>query len=763
MREISSGLNLHRNYGSPWNLRRLTGVVLAVFLLSVALGHAVLLPAAAAENAKPKVVMVVVDRITVEDVTSDKYKNIQKLVSLGGLSLMTVGTAGDYTDINSYVSLGAGDKFIGSALTGESYNKDETLADGSKADAVYRRNTGKDPGPSRVLNISIAATLKVNQKRYTGSTPGRLGTVLHQYGMRTAVIGNSDLDPGEPANRLAVAIAMDDLGRVDEGNISRDLLVKDPRSPYGWRTDYAKLKTELDRVWDSSDFIVVETGDTLRVNEISAQLMKRMIEIHRDRAMREVDKFIGSLIPMVSRETMVMLVSPLPPAQAIREGARLTPLVIAGGEILPGSVLTSPSTRQKGLVANLDVAATVAAHLKAEQAGGIIGLPVQSVKENKQPPAAFIMNMYQWLAANSRQRTGILYYFTRYQWIVYFLVLLQVVFRYFRKIEPARYLLAAIMLYPLAILLVPLMGLSNPRLAIIASLVFVALITYLLTRIKDDLKLYLTVAAVSVVPVVLDVLTGGYLMKSAALGYDLIIGGRFYGIGNEYMGVIIGAAILGCAALLQQYPAAKHRLLPFIGLLFAGLTVFFAAPALGTNAGGALTAVAGFTVAMYKFTGRKINRRSWFLLVAVLAGGVGVLAALNYFLASGVQSHIGRAINSLFSGDILAIWQTIQRKMVANFYLLRHSPFSNILFLQLLLWIGLYLRNQAYLNELDEKMPFLKSGSTGLLTGAVAAFAFNDSGVIAAALLLNYLIVPVVFQVLRIAAETEKAKGGQHA
>ncbi len=726
--------------------------VLAVFLLSLSPVIAVSSPAPTGETGRRKVIMVIVDRISVDDVTNKKYENINKLISLGGLSLMTVGTAGDYTDINSYVSLGGGDKFIGSALAGESYNREEILPDGSNAYQAYRRNTGKDPGDSRVLNISVAATLKVNQKRYTGATPGRLGTVLHQSGLKTAVIGNSDLSPDRPANRLAVTIAMDDLGVVDDGNVSRNLLVKDSQSPYGWRTDYTKLEAELDRVWNSADLIVVETGDTLRVNEISGEIMKRMIEIHRDRAMKGVDKFIGRLIPLVSKDTMVMLVSPLPYAQAFREGARLTPLVIAGGEIAPDSILTSPTTRQKGLVANLDVAATVAAHLKVSETDGIIGLPVQAIKVGGQTPAGYVTDMYDWLAAASHQRWRILYYFTRYQWIVYSLVLLQLVFRYYHRIELARFLLVAIMLYPLAILLAPLAGLQNPTLAVILSLVLAAGITYLLTRIKDDLELYIVIAVVTVVPVVIDIITGGQLIKRAALGYDLIIGGRFYGIGNEYMGIIIGAAILGCAALLQQYHQSKKKLLPFIGLLFAGLTVFFASPSLGTNAGGALTAAGGFTVAMYKFTGRNFTRRSWLLLAAVLAAGVGVLAAFNYFWASGVQSHIGRAIANLFSGNILVIWQTIQRKLLANFYLLRHSAFSNILLLQFLLLLVLYLRNRTCVDQLYARMPYLKAGAAGLLIGALAAFAFNDSGVIAAALLLNYLFVPALLQVLRIGA-----------
>ncbi len=733
--------------------RILAGIIPAVLVLSLIPGLGRVTPAPAGETGRPKVIMVIVNRVALEDITDPGYQNIRRLISRGGLGLMTINSGGDFTDINSYVSLGGGDKFIGSVLAGDGYNREETLPDGSLAQEAYRRNTGKDPGASRVLNVSIAATLKVNQKRYTVSTPGQLGSVLHEAGLKTAVIGNSDLSPEEGPNRLAVTVAMDDAGRVDDGNVSRDLLQTDPKSPYGRRTDYGKLKAELARVYGTSDFIVVETGDTFRVNGSSDQQLKRMTESHRHMALQEVDEFIGSLPGREEQNTMIMVVAPLPHAQALRDGVRLTPVIIAGGPVTGGSVLTSPSTREKGLVANYDVTATVAAHLGVNRPAGLIGLPVQGLPAGPSGQTGFVTDQFNSLTANFRQRAGVLLYFTRYQWLVYSLILLQVVFRFLRRTEPARFLLTGVLLYPLAILLVPLTGAVHPWLAIFWSLVFTAVITYLITRLRDNLKLYSAIALILVIPTVVDVLTGAGLMKKAALGYDLVVGGRFYGIGNEYMGVLIGAAILGSAALLQLLPAAKRRLLPGLGLILLSLVVFFAAPSAGTNAGGALAAMLGFATAIYKFTGRKIKWRSGLLLIMVLAGGVGILVAANYLFSFGAPSHIGRAVNDLFRGNFAAIWQTVLRKLVANFYLLRHSPFSTILVFQLLLGGALFYRNRAQLAALNEQMPFFRGGLAGMLAGALAAFTFNDSGVIAAALLLNYLIGPLVLQVLRLAQE----------
>jgi hypothetical protein len=321
---------------------------------------------------------------------------------------------------------------------------------------------------------------------------------------------------------------------------------------------------------------------------------------------------------------------------------------------------------------------------------------------------------------------------------------------YFSKlIKPVRFLLTGLLLYPLIILLLPLAGSLNPWVTIAECLVFLVLFTFLFTRIKSDIGLFAAVAVANILPVVTDILAGGYLMNRAALSYDLVVGGRYYGIGNEYMGVVIGAAILGTASMLQLYPKYKKILLLVSGAIFTGLIFFFAAPTIGSKAGGAITATVGFSVAIYRYLHRKINLKSALVLLGALLGGVVVLAVFNYIFPVGEQSHIGRAFTNLFQGNLGAIWQMILRKVTANYYLLQHSPFSTILLLQLLIWGAIYYRQRKCLAVLYNEMPYFRAGMTAMFWGAVAAILLNDSGVIGAPLLLNYLICPLVMQIVR--------------
>ena len=76
--------------------------------------------------------------------------------------------------------------------------------------------------------------------------------------------------------------------------------------------------------------------------------------------------------------------------------------------------------------------------------------------------------------------------------------------------------------------------------------------------------------------IVLDIATGGSMIRNSVLGYDPIIGARYYGIGNEYMGVVTGSIIIAVCSL----PAAKSLLSGLLQHCWASVIVV-GYPALG--------------------------------------------------------------------------------------------------------------------------------------------------------------------------------------
>ena len=70
---------------------------------------------------------------------------------------------------------------------------------------------------------------------------------------------------------------------------------------------------------------------------------------------------------------------------------------------------------------------------------------------------------------------------------------------------------------------------------------------------KGEHRRIRSLGAAQTVVLVVDVLLGAPIIKNSILGYDPIVAARFYGIGNEYMGVLIGTTLIGTTGLLDRW------------------------------------------------------------------------------------------------------------------------------------------------------------------------------------------------------------------
>lgn len=698
---------------------------------------------AVGKDINPRVIMVMVNRVTYEDLNRSDLPNIRKMKAAGGVGVMNINTAGELTDTNAYATIGAGNKAMGSNIGGLTFNVAE-IVDGAPAGQVYRRNTGYEPGGSKLVNGSVAVLIRNNEDANYIITPGALGEAIRSQDGKTAVIGNSDGLKDAP-ERWAAIIGMDARGRIDEGDVGTNLLRPNPLAPFGWETDYDKLENLLKKIYAKVEFTVVETGDTARVDAYADRTLVRMTERQRVRALKRVDEFIGRIYPLADEHTVIMLVTPLPPAKAVKkDGIKLAPVIMAGGDIKPGSILATPTTRQPGLLANYDLAPTVLKHLSLKQPKSFIGLPVVSREVADQQES--LEQVYTGLLSASAVRPAMLRYFAKYQVVVLGLVLLSMFVKTLRSSKAVRFFILSLYMLPLSLLLLPLFGRLKILPLLLLAVVLNAALTILVWQVKNTVSRLFVMGVVISLPIVIDVVLGAALMKKAVLSYDLVVGGRFYGIGNEYMGVLIGATILGAVCWLTLQRRSQYRRLQMaaVSLIFTGLVFFFAAPNIGTNAGGALAAVVGYAFTMYLLIWKKLTWRAVMIPAAAVVAGVGLLIFINNVLLSGTQSHIGRAVQTLTSGDFQAIWLTIVRKALANWYLFLHSPWSSGLVMLTLTMVALRVRFAGEFRALEVKYSLLHKGYWGMLAGAAAALVFNDSGIISAALMGLYLILPAV-------------------
>ncbi|MBU7319766.1 hypothetical protein [Paenibacillus oleatilyticus] len=86
----------------------------------------------------------------------------------------------------------------------------------------------------------------------------------------------------------------------------------------------------------------------------------------------------------------------------------------------------------------------------------------------------------------------------------------------------------------------------------------------------------------------------------------------------------------------------------------------------------------------------------------------------------------------------------IARKLAMNVHLLRVSAWSKVLLTALAVMAVLVLRPSGRLRLWEQRYPYLMHGCYANVIGALAAFALNDSGIVAAAAMIVYSSVPLL-------------------
>jgi hypothetical protein len=705
-------------------MKRLLITITALFMLTGAVS---------AETGGGRVVLIAAGGISVRDIADPGLPRLWNLMQTGSCALMNVRTGRSSRDIDPVarpgmepgcVSLGAG----GLAVAGAESRRGagiRRLINGVAAGEMYKSMTAWDYGSVEIVQPEIGRIIRANEAASYRAHPGSLGSALHRAGIKTAVIGNSDM-PGE-MHREAITIAMDDKGLVDYGYTdSANIILRDPASAYGIQTNQDCLLKAIDRVWDKSRFIVIDFGDTLRADTYAESCTDLQAIIIRRRAARSLDRFVERLFARLdlNKDTLILL-SPNSRSFSEIEEEKLTPVVIKGPEFGPGT-LVSPSTRRAGVVTISDIAPTVMSLLNAKPIEPVFGRPVQYVGKRNAAESLLKMNID---ASEQGQRQPIMRASSIIESVIVVLVTLAAMLGVSR---PLRKLASWAALIPLAItiamLYLPLIYSGG----LVGAAVWLTILTALVMLIflvifQEPLRAFVWLCAVVVLSLMIDLLRGAPLISTSIAGYSLIEGARYYGIGNELMGTMLGSAIIGAGLALSNWNARPQMKWIAVGVIYTLTLIFIGFPMLGVNFGGALAAVVGLGTAVLARRRKLPGWRALAAVVILMAIAVGLLVGTDIVRGGSAQTHVGRALSSTAGGMLMFA----ERKIALNFMLLATSLWSRLLVLSLvgtaaLMWFG--SRKVNRLLSAEEK-----AAALGTFVGVVGAFCFNDSGVLAAA------------------------------
>lgn len=258
----------------------------------------------------------------------------------------------------------------------------------------------------------------------------------------------------------------------------------------------------------------------------------------------------------------------------------------------------------------------------------------------------------------------------------------------------------------------------------------------------------------------IDVMTGSRLQLETPFGLSVLEAGRFYGIGNEALGIygisgLVAAGWLALVALRRSAPSGPSSRRPAVlaVAVVAAFAVFASGwPGFGGKVGGTIAMVPCFLLLAMAVGGVRLNWRR-VLLVAVSGLALfAVFALISYLVPATGKSDIGSFAGNTLHGHSGGL---LLRKINSNIGSLSVNAFSPLipivvaatgLMLWRPAWFGLKTAPRAY-----EAEPLMRALMGVIWLMPVLGWFADDSGVIVPAAVLPFAL-PLGIALLAAAA-----------
>lgn len=691
-----------------------------------------------------KVIVLDLNRTSLSHMREIPYLN--KIIEKSGyIGLMNIRGDKGYDDRRNYATFGSS----GRADLNPEISLDFTNYSDDKGE-IYYRATGKKPGEINLNNINQLDFYNKDKGDFK-SDMGVLSDTLISAGKKVSAIGNSDYidDSGDYVkNRDFLLSVMDSKGRIFYGDVD-NIIVKDDSYPYSTRFDYETLKKESKDLYNKSDLLFVNLGDTYRLDKYKQKLNDSTYESMRKRIYKDIGSYIEYVFSMVSDKDTVYVMSSFPSDIDYKNNRRLAPVIRFDMSKMDSSgVLTSSTTRRKGVIANMDIGVDILSRfgLKNEL---MMGRTINDIDIEHRDE--FLKKEYKKIISISNIRMDIINIYVAIivvSWIMALLALWK------RKNIPDKYrdrvlgylkeLVKFGMIMPLAFLSAPIFGSGseiNISLSIIGLSVFIYLVAKLSFKNRDIAQMgFFSLLMIFLITV--DSVMGTPLMQGNIMSYDPMIGARYYGIGNEYEGVTIGSAIIGFAVLLEYKKLPKW----IVGILMMAILFISAYPGMGANVGGAISECIAYITFILLIYNVRVDIKRVILILLATAGLVGVFAGLDLYL--GLGSHLGNFVMSIVNNGPMEVIYVFGRKIAMNVQLAQTTVWVNILISAIVVLGIVIFKPNKEMSDVKEKYPIVYKGFLSAVVGCFVTMLVNDSGIIAAATDSIYLLIPLLMIIM---------------
>jgi hypothetical protein len=435
---------------------------------------------------------------------------------------------------------------------------------------------------------------------------------------------------------------------------------------------------------------------------------------------------IEATVTAASVDPVLVIVASTRPSSEMRSSKdELHPLIVAEGppdDLFASSgqegSITSDSTRRDGIVTDLDVMPTILAFLGVDQPAEVAGSPIEIIPG---PPPFELHERY---LAQRRMyvpigTAGGIYLAIAGLGGIAALALGS------RVPRPVRRVFGWGCLSVAALATALLAAGHLPDLTYATVVPFVALVTVFGTLAFAPLEH----RDVLLIPAGLGIAVLAYFAIEALLNWTAALtpfvggseldGGRFYGLPNVFIGLLIGA----CLWIAQRLKTAIGFALLVVVAVFAGF------PYLGANLGGgvSLFAAAGLWLAIRERGRLGVWKALGVFVGVTLLGTVLILAA---HAISPFETHVTKFEEQ--AGGLGGVFEKVWDRLNVGFDLIARNPFALIPVIGLPIAIAAVLRPPAALRPSLERSPAWRDAILVTLLAGVVAYVVNDSGPAAA-------------------------------
>lgn len=702
--------------------RLLSGLIVIILIFSFFSEYSI---ASSSKSNDKTVYLIVLNRYTLQDI--DNMPNLRKITDEGSIGLMNTRGLYNYKGSESFLTINSSKKAYSTYESAETYNLNKENRE------IYERRISPITGDSQIANVNLNRIIELNKENSYMPHIGALGDSLHNSGLKTAMYGNGDTL--EDVIRASSLIAIDSKGLVDYGNVD-DILIEDKDFPYGLRTDYDKLLGEVNSIKNKVSLVVIDTGDLDRLNFYSEELTDEMFEKHRINILNKIDDFIGDLKNSIDKDKSLFIITSPNSGEDRVDNSKLSPIILWGDNISK-SILYSPTTKRDSVVTNIDIAPSIASFLgtSTEYMSG----NTLTYKENNDN-FNLISTSNSRINIISKSRFYILSTYSILSIIVILFAMLVLATK--MKLKGILYNILNISLIiigviPLSLILASVIKWTNYTSYIISLITILFLLVLVIYKLKGIDKVLL-VSSLLYGVLVLDVFLGGKLTRYSVLGHDPAIGARYFGLGNEMIGVFLGATSVFSGVYINKN---RNKVFSFVLLIFSAIIVGH--PKLGANVGGSIAVLFFVLYFLAETFNKKINFKR--ILTIGLATIVFILAmAFVDIKFNSNPTHLGRTIMMTNNEGNLMIISIAIRKLLMNIKLVGSSMWTKVLNVNLISQIVIIFILKDKLRDLFNKNKYIYVGFISGIVGSIVGFLANDSGIILASIAVTLINISFI-------------------